>query len=497
MSLETVNFRAGTLALVKEDEQGKPKKPTSGNDFTAIQPDIALSPGLETLENEELKNSIMPGKSIVGRENPTISLSHYFRAGEDGQKPDYSLMLEAAFGSVSEVTVEPTIVAVTDKRTFEVDDAGELKKGATLLVQSTTGFEPRPINSVVGNVVTLEFDLNELPNVGALCGKPITYEPIDDSNLIPTLTSWYYLPNVIEMIAGTRIEGVDITFPAAELINATFSGSGIGFYYNPLVIEATNKFLDVEVGGQEYSASIPEGTYKDPEQVGEAVDNALNANGSGLIYSVEYQKDGKYKIVADGSFIMLGATGSNVANSLMPTIGFDAADTADATEQESNNPIDLSSGFAPQYDDSDPIAAKGNLLLIGDPEDNVCIHASSVDFALANTKADLLDICAESGVGATIFNERTATASVASYLQPYEARFFAKLRKGDKVAFYYCAGEKKGGQFIKDKCAAVYMSHATINSLEISDQDGAAKLDLEIAAYAPEDSTQSAFLGFV
>jgi len=79
MALDTVSFRAGTLALVEETDG--PKAPTAGTDFTAIQTDITLSPGLETLTNEELKNGIIPGKAIVGRENPTFSLSHYFRAG--------------------------------------------------------------------------------------------------------------------------------------------------------------------------------------------------------------------------------------------------------------------------------------------------------------------------------------------------------------------------------------------------------------------------------
>ena len=494
MALNTVSFRAGTLALVEQVDQQTPAKPTSGGNFTAIQTDITLSPGLETLTNEELKNNIIPGKAIVGRENPTFSLSHYFRAGENGNLPDYNLLMKAGFGAVNEVSAETDIASVVDAITFDLTDGTEYQKGDILLVQSTTGFELRPIEAISGNTVTLAFALDNVPNVGALVGKPRTYNALNDSNLIPTLSAWYYLPDTIEMVSGARIEGVDINFSAGELINASFSGSGLGFYFDPLVIEATNKFIDVDVSATEYAASIPEGTYKDPHQIAEAIENALNANGSGVLFVVTYNDDGKYTITGDSAFTLLATTGAS-GNSVLPTIGF-TADAGPSTSETSDSDIDLTSGFSPVYDDADPIAAKGHVLLIGSAADNVCVNASTVDFSLANTKADLLDICAESGVGASIFNERTGTVSISSYLQPFEARYFKAMRKGERVSFFYGAGEKLGGQFVKESCAGVYISHATITSIEVADQDGVAQLNLELAAYAPEDSSQPIFAGF-
>jgi len=493
MALDTVSFRAGTLALVEETDG--PKAPTAGTDFTAIQTDITLSPGLETLTNEELKNGIIPGKAIVGRENPTFSLSHYFRAGENSNLPDYNLLMKSAFGSVNVVSTETDIASVVDGITFDLTDGSEYQKGDILLVQDPViGYELRPIEAISGNTVTLAFALSAAPQVGALVGKPRTYNALNDSNQIPTLSAWYYLPDTIELISGARVEGVDINFAAGELVNASFSGSGLGFYFDPLVIEATNKFVDVDVSSSEYAASIPEGTYKDPHQIAEAVENALNANGSGVLFVVTYNDDGKYTITGDATFTLLATTGAS-GNSLLPTIGF-TADAGPSTSETSDSLIDLSSGFTPVYDDADPIAAKGHTLLIGNATDSACVNASSVDFSLANTKADYLDICAESGVGGSGFNERTSTVSISSYLKGFEARYFRSMRKGDRVSFFYGAGEKSGGSYVKEKCAGIYISHATINSIEITDQDGVAQLNLELAAYAPSDSTQPIFAGF-
>ena len=499
MANEIVSLRAGTLAVVKEDIQNLPKRPTAGTEFTATQPDLALSPGQETLENEELKNAIMNGKPIIGRETPTFTMSHYYRSGDistgSSIKPDYSALLEAATGLVHEVPEgsEQAITAVTDARTFEVADATGYAKGSMLLVQAATGSELRPIASINGNEITLGFDLENVPNIGALIGAPVCYEPLDDSNLIPTLSLWYYLQDTIQMESGVRIEGVDLSFPAAELINASFTGSGTGFYFDPLVIDATNDQVTIEVSATPYTGSIPQGTYKDPHQLAEALTIVMNNLGTGETFTVEYDDAGKYVATGSNNF---GIDGT-IANNVWLTAGFDAVLTSEATSHTSVNDIDLTSGLTPIYDSSDPISAKGNVCLIGSPEDNICVQASNVDVSYANTKADLLSICPESGIYTSLFNGRTMTATVTSYLTPFEAKYFRDMRTGDTTSFFYGAGEKLGGFFLKQKCAGAYMSHATITSLEIEDNEGAAMLTIELSAFAPSDSTQSGFFSFV
>ncbi|MCP3965596.1 MAG: hypothetical protein GY718_04470 [Lentisphaerae bacterium] len=495
MSLQTVNFRAGTLALVEESTSGTLQKPAANTDFSAIQSDIAISPGLENLTNDELRNNIMAGKQIVGRQNPTFTMSHYFRAGDSGTEPSYGVMLKAAMGAVKTITSEQAITGVTDLKTFDVADASEYEKGDLLLIQASSGNECRPIESVVGNTITLAFELDNSPNIGALIGKPVTYQALNDSNNIPTLSAWYYLPDTIEALAGMRIEGVDISFPAGELINANYTGSGLSFFFDPLVIDASNDQINIDVSATPYSASIPQKSYADPHELSEAVSNALNAiSGTGVVFACSYNDDGKYTITGDSAFSIDGTQ----ANTILPTMAFDAVLSGALTSHTSQNLIDLTSGLTPVYDtNSDPIASKSNILLIGSATDKMCVSNASVDASLANTKADLLDGCQDSGVGATIFNERAATFSVTTWVQPYQARFFRDLRKGEKVSFFMAASQIEGGAFIKNKTAGAYASHCTITSLELSDSDGAAQLSMELAAFAPEDSTQSFYIGFV
>jgi len=501
MNFKTINFKAGTLALVKETAQGTPVRPSAASDFTAIQSDISLTPAFENLTNEELKNSIIAGKVIIGTEQGSGSFTHYFRAGDAGNPPDYRLAIEAATGTQKLIAGSEQAVAASPTptvRQFEVADASEYEKGDILLIQKTDGFELRPIKSVTGNLIELAFDLETAPNAGALIGKPITYQLENDSNLIPTLSAWYYLPQTAQLLAGIRVAGLDITADAGQLITGAFALEGTGFYWNPLVVDASNKFLDFDVSATEYNVSVAEKTYRDPHDLAEAIESAMNAAGSGVTFSVTYGNDGKYTIVGDSAFSLLWDTGTNNAATIGDLIGFDtAADTGSGTSFESEDFIDLASGFTPEYDEADPIVAKGSLLLIGDQADNVCLNHSSASFSIGNTNANLLDGCAETAIAGSLISDRELTASVTSYLQPYEAAFFRRLRKGETVQFFYAAGERSGGQPVKNKNFGAYMSHATITSLEIAEQDGNAILNMELAGFAPEDSTQPGFIGFV
>lgn len=497
---KTINFKAGSLALVKETTQGEPVRP-SANNFTAIQSDISLTPAFENLTNDELKNSIIAGKSVVGIEPGTGSMSHYFRAGDNGAAPDYGLLIEAATGTQKIIAgSEASVVASPTPTTtvFDVDDASEYAKGDILLIQKTDGFQRRPIESVSGNTITLAFALDTAPQAGDLIGKPITYQLENDSNLVPTLSCWYYLPQTAQLLAGTRVAGLDITAEAGQFINASFSLEGTGFYWNPLVVDASNFSLDFDVSATEYNVSIPQKTYRDPHDLGEAIESAMNAAGSGVVFSVSYGDDGKYTITGDSSFSLLWATGANTATSIGGLLGFTVlADTSSATSHVSEDFIDLSSGFTPSYDEADPIVSKSSLLLVGDTDDNVCLNHSSVSFSIGNTNANLLDGCSPTAVVGSLFSDRELTASVTSYLQPYEAEFFRRLRKGETTKFFFAAGESAGGQPVKDKSFGAFMSHATITSLTIAEQDGNAILEMELAGFAPDDSSQPGFLGFV
>ena len=499
MSFQSVNAKAGKVAIVIEDVQGEPKAIASSTDFTAIQDDISLSPNFESADNAEQKNNIMAGKSIILGEAPQGSMSHYFRSsGVVGQAPDFGALLSCAMNNPTIVSVETTVDTGATVSSVPLVDATEYEKGMLLYVKSSTGIEVRPIASKVGNVVYPAFDFENVPTLGAGVGRSVTYVPANDA--LPTFSIYYILPNVTELMAGCRTTGVDITFPAKDLINASFSFEGTKFLYNPLVVDATNQSLDFDVALTEYSIQLPNKYYTTPIELADAIESLMNNAGSGVLFQVTYSEEGergRFKIVGDGNFDLLWATGTNTATSIGGLIGFDtASDDTGASSYLADNQVTLDYGFTPSYDAEAPNPGKGNLTLLGSPDKNICIDADEVTFSLANTKTDLNSLCAENGVAASIISDRSVEVQITAYLEPFEADKYQSLQNNDTVSFFHACGKKSGGQFVEGSVAYCYLSHAVINNLELSQDSGVSKVTYTISAFAPDDSSQSAFIGF-
>ena len=334
MSFNPVNAKAGSFAITQEalGQQGKPVAVTSAQEFTAQQEDLALNPGFETQANEELKNSIMPGKTTIVGETPTGTFTHYLRPSGNAdpllKTPDYSLAIESCMGSKLQIQTEGIIQAGSTKSLLILDaiPAG-LQKGVTIIVKSSTGYEPRPVVRVddVALEVELAFDLKEVPTDGVGIGLPLVYLLEDDSNKIPTLTCHRYLPGVTQMMSGTRVSSMDLDFTAKELIKATFALEGTSFFYNSLTVGATNKYLDVDVGGTVYAIEIPELVYKNPVNLAEAMEISLNDTIPGSVFTVTYEKNGHYTFTSDTTFSLLWSSGANAANSIGSLLGFDVS----------------------------------------------------------------------------------------------------------------------------------------------------------------------------
>jgi hypothetical protein len=500
MSFTPVSAKSGSVSFKKEVTQGVPVAVSGASDFTAIQEDFSMSPGYETADNAELANSILPGKQIVIGESPSGSISHYLRpSGVIAQAPDFGLLLEAGLGSVKSVSAEQTVLVGSTVSSILVTDASEYQKGDPVLVKSSTGFEIRAIESVVGNTINVWPNLENVPSTGAGLGRPVTYQLEDDSDLIPTLTAHYFLPGVYQMMAGCRVTTVDCTFTAKDLINCNFSFEGTRFYYNPLTVDASNQSLDISVAATEYNLSIKNEAYQTPITLAEQLESALNSAGTGLTFVVSYSKTGFFTISADGAFDLLWSSGTNNATSIGGLLGYDtASDDTGASSYQGDNEIDLSSGFTPSFDSLGPLVGKGNSTYLGaDGIDNICLDADEVTYSINNTKSDLNSLCADSGVAGSLITARTNEISISAYLEKYSADKFQALNNGDVVKFFHAAGNKLGGNFKEGECVACYTSHAVINNLELSQTDGVAKVSYTLTAFSPPDSSQPSYIGFV
>lgn len=497
--------RSSVLALKVESTEGTPVVPTGATSYIPIEDDVAMEPGLDVLENAELKSSIGKSKSILGLENPTANFSLYLKASAvEGQAPSYGDLLEAAFGAESLIVTERDTVSGSSTTVVNVNtgEGAEFERGDALLIKdATNGYSIRPVKSISSDALTLGFAVSVAPATGVNLGKSVTYKPASSGH--QTLSIWHYIGNggAVQLMAGSRVTDLSISFAAGELINASYSLEGVGYYWNPITLTATDTKLDWTDDSGTFAATLTAKTYKNPHVLAAAIQTAMNDSASADTFSVTYSNStGKFTFVTATTvvFSLLWNTGTNTANTIGDKLGFSvAADDTGSLTYASDNPITITATHSPTYDAADPLVAKNNVCFIGDATDNVCFAASSVDFTLATPKTDILSICAESGKSGSIIQEREATVEITALLTQYDAGKFDRFMNNTDTGFLYNFGSKTGGNWDAGKSGMLYLPTATITSYSVSNEDGLVAVNLTLTAYVDSSGNGEAYLSFV
>jgi len=505
--MASITTRSSVLGVKVETTEGTPVAPAATTDFIAMQDDFTMSPEFEVLENAEMKSSIGRSKSILGSENPTCSFSHYLRhSGVEGQEPNYGQLLKAAFGASDTEATEYNTVASSTTSVIKVDagEGAQFRRGQALLIKDgTNGYRIRPVHSISTDDLTIGFNVPTAPGTGVNLGKATTYYPANTGH--QSLSLWHYLGNsgAVQLMAGAKVTEVSITAEAGQLVNASYSLEGVGFYFNPIEITSSTRYIDWTDDDGTFAASVAVKWYKDPHELAAALTSAMNDTATTETHSVTYSDStGKFTFTSTGTVLsLLWNTGANTANTIGTKLGFSvAADdtgTAAATGYTSDNALTLAASYTPAYDSSDPLAAKNQEVMIGDASDYSCFAASSVVFTLSDTRATIPSICAESGVSGSIINERQVTVSVTALLDQYDADKFNRFRENTETRFQYSFGTKTGGNWVAGKCGCIYLPTATITSFNIEDQDGLAALSMELTAFVNSSGEGEAFVSFV
>jgi len=493
--------KASVLAIVEETTEGTPVSPSAAGDFIALQDDASMTPSFDVLENAEFKNSIGKAKPILGAENPTFEMSHYLRAsGTAAVAPGYNLLLKSAFGDENVRSTERSTTTGSTVAVLELSANGsEFSKGDFVLIKdATNGYRIRALESVSTNSLTMGFQLPNAPASGVALGKDVNYKPASTGHI--PLSVWHYLGNggAKQMMSGGKVTSFGFEATAGELINANFSVEGLEYYFNPIEITASNKYLDFN-DGSERNASIAEGMYKDPYELAEALQTAGDALATNTLTVTYSPSTGKFTIAVNtGTLSLLWNTGTNTANTIGTTLGFSvAADDTAATTYTSDNAISFAASYTPSYDSADPLAAKDHEVMLGESTDYACFHPSSVSFSLANTRSVAGDICAASGRGSSVMSERVVEVNVSSLLNQYDAQQFYRYRTGEEIKFQYSFGVKSGGNWVAGKCGGLYIGSATISELTIDDADGLVQLNLKLSAFINSAGDGEVFLGFL
>ena len=490
-----INMSSTVLGVIEEVVEGTLLDPAAATDYVKLQDDASLTENRESLENVELTGSIGIAKPIPGVSAPALSFSSYLKhSGTEGVAPDAGVFLKSLFGTEAVRSTERDTVAASTVTDLNVDagEGLEFARGESLLIKDgVNGYAIRPVESVATDALTLGFDLSAAPASGVNLGKSVTYKPADVGH--PTLSAHMYMGNggLYQAVSGTRVIGYDITADAGQLINGSFSMEGIQFFNNPIDITASDIYIDFsEDGPATLAAVVAAKQYSDPEELASAIQTAMNAVGAQtytVVYNSKGTDAGKFTFTSAGAlFSLLWSTGANTANTIGDKIGFTvSADDDGALTYTSDNVLSWASPQTPVYDGADPIAAKHQEVLFGDDSsDIICINPSSVGVAIADEKAIIGDICAQSGQVGSLITGRSSTITFTAIIPQHCVENFARFRRGDTCRFLYNFGTKSdGSNWDAGKCGSIYAPTCTISSLEVVNEDGIARLQAEVVPF--------------
>lgn len=495
--------RSNVLAIKEEVTAGTPVDPSGTGDYVTLQPDVSLTPSFEVLSNDEIRASIGTAKPIQGLEQPEMSFSHYLKAsGVEGTPPELDTVLESLFGSTSANGTERSTTTSSTVSLIKLGAGGsDFARGkAVLLKDGTNGYSIRPILSVSTNDLTPAFNLANAPASGVAAGKCVNYAPANSGH--PSFTSWLYRGNghAKEAIAGCKTASMGINAQAGQLINMNFSVQGTKYFFNPIRIESTDRFLDFLDNATTRAASITAKLYRDPYELATALQDSMNSLGSGNTFTVSYSSStGKFTIVSTGTTLsLLWNTGANTANTIGDKLGFSvAADDTGALTYTSDSEQTYAAPHTPALDATDPLAAKYLEILLGDATDTTCFCAQSVDFSMEVENSNVLCICAESGVQEKLPTGRTVRMTITALLEKHEAKAFQRFRENAELAACFNFGPRSGGNWVAGKCGSLYLPNAVVSSFELTDLDSVIGLTIELTAFVDANGNGEVYLNFL
>lgn len=499
-----ISNKSTAFAVVEEVTEGTIAAPNSGADFIPVQSDLEISPEVEKLDNEELKASLGMAKKITGAESPTASFSHYVKhSGVEGQEPAWGKLIKAVLGDVKVASTEYVTASSSTTTAIKVADSSVFMVGETLLIKDAqNGYKIAVIDEIPdATTLGLGFAIAQAPAAGVSLGKAITYYPINTMEH-PTLSLWRYIGNggAKDLVRGCRVTELGITAEAGQLINASVSLEGLEYFFNQIEITASSKYLDFTDASGTYAATVAVGTYKTPHELASALETSMNALSS-KTYTVTFSNStGKFTIASSDAVTLelLWNTGTNTANTIGEKIGFDIlADSTTQLSYTSDNAQVYSAPYTPTFDASDPIAAKGHLVYVGDQDDNICFGPSSVSITIGAERKVIDNICSESGRSGSIISGRTVTVSVTALLDKHDADRFDRMLQNKDTRFMYVGGTKSGGNWIAGKCFSVYLPYCSVDTVTIGDDDSLTTVEFELSSFVPNDGSEEVFLGFV
>lgn len=497
--MTTYVSRSSVLCVVEETTEGTYVAPTAAG-FIPIREGTTMAPAVETITADTLTGSIGAAKSFAIGESGSASIPLYLKhSGTEGTAPEFGILVESCLGDFTDNGTEYDTIAGSTAGTSAargkvVVDSGEgsnFVKGQGLLIKegisSSSKYVVRNVHSISTDDLNLSFNTTSAASSGTNLGQAQHYKVADQGH--PTFTMHHFQDNsgsaYSEVSAGCRVTSMEMNFAANDFAESTFSVEGIKYYFNPIVITSSNKYVDFDDGGGEENATLTEQVYRSPIEFATEVQSKMDALTTDNI-TVTYDSDtGKFTIASDGGTLsLLWNTGTNTANTAGAELGFAvAADDTGATSYESDNALDPSPSVTPSYDSSDPVIVRDSELMIGSFDRFICRPATTFSVSVATPKTDQLSMCAENGVASSLINSREVTWSASIALPKYEADLFDKFINNTTTQLAFSCGQKSVGDWQAGTVFNLYLPNVSITGHTVADNAGYRVINLEGNAF--------------
>lgn len=509
--MTTLASRSQKIALKEESSEGVYTAETAGGDFITPREGISVTPAMESVTSDALTGGIGSSAPFTTKEVPTASIpQHVKHSGVEGTAPDWGILLKSLLGEETvqanehSTTTGSSAGTATARAVVNLASGGATHNvGESILIKDpTNGYSIRPVHSISTNALTLGFNLGTAPATDLGVGKPVHYSPVNSDH--PTLTMHRFqsgsASGLHEAVAGCRVTDGSFTFTANQLATCDLSIQGLKYYRNPIVVTAgTNDDIDFTDDDGTNACVVPPGVYKTPKALADAIKAAMDDVSTDTFTVTFSNTTGKFTILSNGTtFSLLWDTGAGNATSIGTTLGFlVAADDTGATTYTSDNEITYNPAAAAAPDSQDPLVVKKNEVVLGSFNRFVCRKASDVTLSISNTRADVDDICEDTGASGSLFTNRQVSFAITMVYEKHEVDEIDKLLNNTDTQLLLNFGSKDAsGNWVPGTCISVWIPQAKLTANPISETDSYLVMSVEGTAYqsATQDDVHLTFL---
>ena len=496
------------LAIKEETTEGTIQAIAANTDYIPLREGFQITNESEVIDTDEMNGDIGMSEAIRVGENPSSSWAGYLKgSGTQGTSPEYITILESCLGAKTEASTEYDTIAGSTVSKVVVDsgEGSNFEAGMAVRVQdNATGrnHSIRNITSVSTDDLNLNFDLDNAPASGVNLGKAVLVKPANSGH--PTFTMHHFQSSSSsaykQIMAGCRTVNLAFEFPTRDLASLTADIEALKYYYNPITISSTNKYIDITDDLGTYAVTLTEKTYKTPldlaREIADKATIASAASGADTISCSYSNTAGTFTISSDGTVLsLLWSSGANAANSVGETIGFTvSSDDTGALTYTSDNAITFNdaSYSSPSYDSPDPIVCRNGEFFIGASTSITCKKIVTASITVATPKTNVLSVCAENGHSESLILSREVTASFTMVLSEYDADLFDRNINNTNTQWMFNVGEKDNeDNWTAGKCANFWGRNSKINTISVQDNEGYQVLQIECKCYV--DGTNKDF----